>query len=74
MYWSVALSKQTKDAELQAEFAPIAKKMRENEIQIVAELNTIQGKPVNIGGYYKPSDELADKAMRPSDSLNNILN
>ncbi|WP_445749136.1 NADP-dependent isocitrate dehydrogenase [Polaribacter sp.] len=73
LYWAEALAKQTKDAELQAEFAPIAKKMRENEMQIVAELNTIQGKPVNIGGYYKPADELADKAMRPSNTFNSIL-
>lgn len=73
LYWAEALAKQTKDAELQAEFAPIAKKMRENEMQIVAELNNIQGKSVNIGGYYKPADELADKAMRPSNTFNSIL-
>ena len=73
LYWAEALAKQTKDADLQSEFTPIAKKMRENEMQIVAELNSIQGKPVNIGGYYKPNDALADKAMRPSQTLNSIL-
>ena len=74
LYWAEALAKQTKDAELQAEFTSIAKKMRENEMQIISELNSIQGKPVHIGGYYKPSDELADRAMRPSMIFNNILN
>jgi isocitrate dehydrogenase len=73
LYWAEALAKQTKDADLQSEFAPIAKKMRENEIQIVAELNEIQGKTVNIGGYYKPNEELANKALRPSVILNSIL-
>ena len=74
LYWAEALAKQTKDAELQAEFTPIAKRLRENEIQIISELNSIQGKAVHIGGYYKPSDELADRAMRPSMIFNNILN
>jgi isocitrate dehydrogenase len=73
LYWAEALAKQTKDADLQSEFAPIAKKMRENEIQIVAELNEIQGKTVNIGGYYIPNEELANKALRPSVTLNSIL-
>jgi isocitrate dehydrogenase len=74
LYWAEALAKQTKDAELQAEFTTIAKRLRENEIQIISELNSIQGKAVHIGGYYKPSDELADRAMRPSMIFNNILN
>ena len=74
LYWAEALAKQTEDAELQAEFTTIAKRLRENEIQIISELNSIQGKAVHIGGYYKPSDELADRAMRPSMIFNNILN
>ena len=54
-------------------FAPIAQALGENEEQVVAELLETQGKPVDLGGYYKPSDELADKVMRPSATLNGEL-
>ena len=54
-------------------FAPIAQALGENEEQIVAELLETQGKPVDLGGYYKPSDELAEAAMRPSTTLNDVL-
>jgi len=73
MYWAEALANQTKDAELQAKFAPIAAELLANEVKIDAELIGAQGKPQNIGGYYQPSFALTEKAMRPSETLNAIL-
>ncbi len=73
MYWAEALANQTKDAELQAKFAPIAAELLANEAKIDAELIGAQGKPQNIGGYYQPSFTLTEKAMRPSETLNMIL-
>ena len=72
-YWAAALAAQNKDAELQAKFAPLAKALKENESKIVEELIAAQGKPQDIGGYYHPNNELANKAMRPSATLNNAL-
>jgi isocitrate dehydrogenase len=73
MYWAEALAAQTKDSELQAIFAPIAKKLEENEAKINDELIGTQGKPQEIGGYYQPNSELTSKAMRPSATFNAIL-
>ncbi|WP_231426233.1 MULTISPECIES: NADP-dependent isocitrate dehydrogenase [Pedobacter] len=73
LYWAEALAAQTKDAELQARFAPLAKALTENETKITEELISTQGKAQEIGGYYHPNDELAGKAMRPSDTLNAAL-
>lgn len=73
LYWAQALANQTKDAELQAKFAPIAQEMEANEAKIDAELIGAQGKPQNIGGYYQPSYALTDQAMRPSETLNSVL-
>jgi isocitrate dehydrogenase len=73
LYWAEGLAAQTKDAELQASFAPLAKVLAENEEKIVGELIGAQGKPQNIGGYYHPNDELAAAAMRPSETLNTAL-
>ncbi|ABA75332.1 NADP-dependent isocitrate dehydrogenase [Pseudomonas fluorescens] len=70
MYWAQALAAQTEDAALQAQFATLAKTLTENEATIVAELNAVQGKPVDIGGYYHADAELISKAMRPSATLN----
>lgn len=70
LYWAQALAAQTEDAALQAQFAPLAKALTENEATIVAELNGVQGKPVDIGGYYAANPELVSKAMRPSATLN----
>ncbi|WP_285009231.1 NADP-dependent isocitrate dehydrogenase [Pedobacter faecalis] len=72
-YWAEALAAQTKDAELQHTFAPLAKLLSENENVISEELIAAQGKPQDIGGYYHPNDELAFKAMRPSATLNSAL-
>jgi isocitrate dehydrogenase len=73
LYWAEALAAQTEDAELQAQFAGVAKAMAENEAKIVAELGAAQGKPVDIGGYYRPNTDLTSKAMRPSATLNKIV-
>tara|TARA_B110000091_G_scaffold118579_1_gene127748 strand:+ start:393 stop:2612 length:2220 start_codon:yes stop_codon:yes gene_type:complete len=73
MYWAEGLANQDKDAALKTEFTKIANNLKENEAKIVAELNEIQGTSLNIGGYYKPNDALADIAMRPNSALNKIL-
>ncbi|KPG82761.1 NADP-dependent isocitrate dehydrogenase [Pseudomonas sp. RIT-PI-o] len=73
MYWAQALAAQTEDAALQAQFATLAKTLTENEATIVAELNAVQGKPVDIGGYYHADAELISKAMRPSETFNKAI-
>jgi isocitrate dehydrogenase len=73
LYWAQTLAEQTEDAELQARFVPIAKALTESESDIVAELNSVQGSPVDIGGYYRPDPELTTAAMRPSKTFNAIL-
>jgi len=73
LYWAQALAEQTKDAELQARFAPVAKQLAENEEKINAELIAAQGKPVDMGGYYHPDQAKLGKAMRPSPTLNTII-
>ena len=73
LYWAHEMAKQTKDAALAAKFAPIAKAMAENEAKIVAEYNGSQGKPVDIGGYYRPDEAKTSIAMRPSPTFNEIL-
>ncbi len=73
LYWAQTLAKQTKDPELQARFAEVARQMADNEEKIVEELNNAQGQPMEIGGYYRPDNEMAAKAMRPSATLNAIV-
>src|SRR5690606_41894449 len=73
LYWPQALAEQSEDAELQAQFRGLARPLAENEARIVAELNDAQGKPQDIGGYYKPDFDLASKAMRPSATFNSAL-
>ncbi|TDF86341.1 NADP-dependent isocitrate dehydrogenase [Pseudomonas sp. H9] len=73
LYWAQALAAQNDDAALQARFAPLAKALSENEATIVAELNAVQGKPAEIGGYYYPDVELTSKVMRPSQTLNSAI-
>ncbi len=73
LYWAQALTEQTEDTELQAQFTPLAKSLAENEQAIVEELNAAQGKPVDIGGYFKPVIEKVSNVMRPSTTFNNIL-
>jgi len=73
MYWAEALAAQGKDAELAAKFAKVAKELAANEEKINAELIGAQGKPVDMGGYYHPDDVKTEKAMRPSATLNTII-
>jgi len=73
MYWAQALAEQTDDAALAARFAPLAKQLAENEKAIVDELAAVQGKPVDIGGYYLPDFAKLDQVMRPSATLNKVL-
>jgi len=73
LYWAEALAAQTKDKELQARFAPVAKKLAENEAKINEELLAAQGKSVDMGGYYHADKAKVAKAMRPSATLNAII-
>eukprot|EP01029_Cantina_marsupialis_P031665 TRINITY_DN9187_c0_g2_i1.p1 TRINITY_DN9187_c0_g2~~TRINITY_DN9187_c0_g2_i1.p1 ORF type:complete len:731 (-),score=238.44 TRINITY_DN9187_c0_g2_i1:120-2312(-) len=73
MYWAQELAAQTEDADLAAEFAPVAKAMAENEDKILAELVANHGNATDIGGYYLPDDAKASAAMRPSATLNEII-
>jgi isocitrate dehydrogenase len=73
MYWARALAEQAKDAALAKRFKPVAEQLEKAESTIVAELNGVQGKPVDIGGYYHPDPAKTSAAMRPSTTLNKIL-
>ena len=73
MYWARALADQTRDRELSSIFAPIAQQLEGQESTIVAELNGVQGRPVEIGGYYHPDPRQTAAAMRPSAALNRIV-
>lgn len=73
LYWAQALAAQDDDAALKARFAPLAKALADNEQKIVEELAAVQGKPVDIGGYYRPDVAKAAAAMRPSATLNSAL-
>jgi isocitrate dehydrogenase len=74
LYWSQALAAQTEDATLAQYFAPLAKDLTANEAKIVAELNGAQGHAVDLQGYYQPNPDLTAQAMRPSQTLNGIIN
>ncbi|MDD5157055.1 NADP-dependent isocitrate dehydrogenase [Sulfurimonas sp.] len=73
-FWADALAKQTDDAELAAKFAPVAAALKDNETTIISELLSVEGKAQDIGGYYHPDDAKAEAAMRPSVTLNSIVN
>jgi isocitrate dehydrogenase len=73
MYWAQALAAQTEDPELAARFTPLARTLTDNELIIVAELATVQGKPVDIGGYYLPDPQKMAAVMRPSATFNAAL-
>ncbi len=73
MYWAEALAQQTKDPELAARFAKVARQLQENEAKINEELIGAQGKPQDLGGYYQPDSVKTEAAMRPSATLNAII-
>ncbi|WP_146897473.1 NADP-dependent isocitrate dehydrogenase [Adhaeribacter aerolatus] len=74
LYWAQAMAEQTKDQELASKFANLAKTLTENEAKIVEEQIAVQGKPVDLGGYFRPDAAKVEKAMRPSETLNAALN
>jgi len=73
LYWAQGLAEQSSDSDLKAQFEGLAKRLSEQESTIIDELNGVQGKPVNAGGYYLFDDKLAGEAMRPSQSLNTLI-
>jgi len=73
MYWAQALAEQDDDSELKAIFTPIAEQLTSNEINIVEDLNKVQASAVELGGYYLPDATLVAQAMRPSATLNSII-
>jgi isocitrate dehydrogenase len=73
LYWAQALAAQAEDAELARRFAPLAKALAENERKIVDELNAVQGKPADVGGYYFPDRKKVTAVMRPSETFNRAL-
>jgi isocitrate dehydrogenase len=73
LYWAQALADQDKDNELKSRFAKIYKELKANEDKIVNDLVSVQGKPVDVGGYYLPDDKIAFEVMRPSATLNKII-
>ncbi len=73
LYWAQSLAEQNEDQQLQARFAKLAAQLADNEVRILDELNAAQGQPVDIGGYYHPDPILTEQAMRPSTTLNTVL-
>ncbi len=73
MYWAEALAEQHADEDIQARFIPVAQQLADNEAAIVAELNAVQGAPADLGGYYRPDRELTTRIMRPSATLNAVI-
>jgi isocitrate dehydrogenase len=73
LYWAQALAAQDADPELKTEFAPLAEQLGAAEEHILAELGSVQGQAVELGGYYQPDEAKANAAMRPSETLNAIL-
>jgi isocitrate dehydrogenase len=72
-YWAKQLAAQDEDPELKEVFAEVAKQLTENESKILAEIAAAEGKATDIGGYFMPNDQLAEKAMRPSATMNAII-
>ena len=73
LYWAQALAAQSEDADLQAKFASVAKKLEANEAKIADELLAAQGGPADVGGYYLPDDVMAENLMRPSPTFNAVI-
>jgi len=73
LYWAQALAEQNEDSELKAKFVPVAEQLTENETKIVAELNSVQGQAVELQGYYRPNQERVAQVMRPSATLNSVI-
>jgi isocitrate dehydrogenase len=74
LYWAQALAKQNDNIELKSHFETLAKTLLDNEVQIISELNAVQGNPVELNGYYFADEQLESQAMRPSATLNSVVN
>ncbi len=74
LYWAQALAAQDKDQTLADTFSPVAQALADNELAIVEELNSVQGAPVDLDGYYRPAPDKCAASMRPSNTLNEIIN
>jgi isocitrate dehydrogenase len=70
LYWAQSMTEQIKDIELQERFTKLSQELADNETKIIDELISAQGKPVDMGGYYKPNIEMVTEAMRPSETFN----
>lgn len=73
LFWAESLAAQDRAPELRERFAGVARELRENEAKIIDELNAAQGRPVDLGGYYRPDHEKASRALRPSTTFNAIV-
>ena len=73
LYWAEALAEQNKDKDMKARFSKMYKELKANEDKIASDLISVQGKPVDLGGYYVPDDKKATEVMRPSSTLNKII-
>jgi len=73
LYWAQALAAQDEDAQLKTLFSPIARQLADNETKIVDELNSVQGRPAELTGYYRPDPAAASRLMRPSATLNAVI-
>jgi len=73
LYWARALAAQDEDGKLKAQFTPVAEQLSDNEAKIVDELNSVQGKPAGLAGYYRPDPAAASRLMRPSATLNTVI-
>jgi isocitrate dehydrogenase len=73
LYWAEALSQQDKDAEIKSRFTKIYKELSANEEKVIKDLISVQGKPVDLGGYYLPDDKKVNEIMRPSSTFNKII-
>ena len=73
MYWAQALAEQDKDADMKARFSKIYSELKANEDKIAKDLISVQGKPVDIGGYYLPDEKKTSEVMRPSLTFNKII-
>ena len=73
LYWAQALAEQNHDADMKARFSKMFEELKGNEEKIVNDLISVQGKPVDVGGYYLPDDKKAFAVMHPSSTLNKII-
>ena len=72
-YWAEALANQSEDSDLQSKFAPLAKELDTNEDTVIQQMNEVQGKEVDMGGYYQADEDTLKQVMRPSEVFNQAI-